>query len=228
MKIQTLGLTVLAVFCMCLGRVEILHADTQTFVSTNVPKNITDHTTVTSTITVSGLPAYVTGVTVTLTEIIHSSDSDLEVFLISPAGIRVELFTAVGGSGDNFINTTLNQHAAIQIASGAPPFTGQYQPEGVLSRLNSENPNGTWTLEVTDTATANTGTLNNWSLTISAGTAMDWFTTRISNNSRDDSYPQISGSNVVWQGHDGTDFEIFLYLRCDHRCDHQDYQQQLR
>jgi hypothetical protein len=36
-------------------------------------------------------------------------------------------------------------------------------------------------------------------------------TTRLTNNSYHDLYPQISGNNVVWSGYDGTDYEIYFY-----------------
>ncbi|MHC4445016.1 MAG: TolB family protein, partial [Planctomycetota bacterium] len=36
-------------------------------------------------------------------------------------------------------------------------------------------------------------------------------TTQLTNNSYGDYFPQVSGSNVVWQGYDGNDYEIFLY-----------------
>ena len=35
-------------------------------------------------------------------------------------------------------------------------------------------------------------------------------TTRITDNSSIDQYPDTSGSNVVWGGHDGNDYEIYL------------------
>ena len=39
----------------------------------------------------------------------HTYDSDLNVFLIAPDGTTVNLFTGIGGGGDNFTNTCLNQ-----------------------------------------------------------------------------------------------------------------------
>ena len=36
-------------------------------------------------------------------------------------------------------------------------------------------------------------------------------TVRVTNNSTDDTNPQISGNIVVWQGYDGNDYEIFAY-----------------
>jgi beta propeller repeat protein len=36
-------------------------------------------------------------------------------------------------------------------------------------------------------------------------------TTQLTNNNFNDANPQIYGSNVVWRGYDGNDYEIFLY-----------------
>ncbi|MHC4499840.1 MAG: proprotein convertase P-domain-containing protein, partial [Planctomycetota bacterium] len=211
MKLYALELALLAISLVLIVPASAARAETQTFASTDVPKVIPDDTTVTSTISVSGLRVSTTHVTVILEDIVHGSDSDLDVFLVGPTGTRVELFTGVGGSGANFIQTVLDDDATSQIVSGSAPFTGQYQPESVLGELESENPNGTWKLEITDTATGNAGTLNHWSITISAGTPMDWLTKQITDNTKDDGKHQISGSNVVWEGYDGTDYEIFLY-----------------
>ncbi len=38
-----------------------------------------------------------------------------------------------------------------------------------------------------------------------------WRITQLTNNSFDDRYPQISGTNVVWEGDDGNDVEIVFY-----------------
>jgi len=120
---------------------------------------------VTSSIVVSGIGAFTTDVNVRLT-ITHTWDSDLDVFLIAPDGTRVELFTDVGGSGDNFTNTVLDDQAATAITAGTAPFTGTFRPEGSLATLNGKNPNGTWTLEITDDAVGDVGTLNSWAVII--------------------------------------------------------------
>ena len=39
----------------------------------------------------------------------------------------------------------------------------------------------------------------------------EWVITQITDNSEDDEEPQVSGTNVVWKGWDGNDWEIFLY-----------------
>ena len=53
--------------------------------------------------------------------------------------------------------------------SGSAPFAGSFQPEGLLSDFDGEDPNGTWMLEVTDDAGGDTGTLNSWSITLTYG-----------------------------------------------------------
>ena len=102
-------------------------------------------------------------VNVTL-DISHTYDADLSVYLISPQGTRVELFTNVGGSGDNFTSTTLDDDCATPITSGTAPFTGCYRPEGSLTDFDGENSSGVWTLEVTDAFSQDTGILRSWSL----------------------------------------------------------------
>jgi len=123
---------------------------------------------VTSAMTVSGLVDGISDVDVTL-NITHTYDEDLDVALISPSGTRVPLFAGVGGNGQNFENTTLDDSASTPIADGSAPFTGTFQPEGSLADFNGEDPNGTWILEVEDVfLTEDGGTLDSWSLTIAA------------------------------------------------------------
>lgn len=138
----------------------------QNIASTNVPVTITDVSTVTSTLTVAGLSGTITDVNVTL-DISHTFDSDLDVFLISPLGTAIELFTDVGSGGDNFTNTTLDDAFSFNpIAVGTAPFSSTFSPEGLLSALNGENANGTWTLQITDDQGVDTGTLNSWSIKV--------------------------------------------------------------
>jgi subtilisin-like proprotein convertase family protein len=72
--------------------------------------NIPDLTTVSSPIQVSGLNGVVAKVTMTL-NLQHTWDSDLAAYLVSPSGRRVDLFTNVGGSGDDFSNTRIEDAA---------------------------------------------------------------------------------------------------------------------
>ncbi|MHB8861537.1 MAG: S8 family serine peptidase [Pirellulaceae bacterium] len=130
----------------------------------STPLVLRDKKKMTSTILVSDVYSIV-DLEVTL-NISHTNDADLDVFLISPSGTRVELFTDVGGSGDNFTNTTLDAQAEVAITSGVAPFNGTYRPEGSLSAFNGQSVTGTWTLEITDDAAKNSGTLQNWALTV--------------------------------------------------------------
>ena len=145
----------------------LLDLPIQNIASTDVPKPITDYTTITSQVSVSGLDT-LHDLNVTL-DIAHTYDADLHVYLTSPSGTRVELFTKVGESGDNFQNTTLDDEAVTPITSGTAPFSGSFRPEGSLADFDGEDPNGLWTLEVSDNAGDDTGFLNGWSLTVTSG-----------------------------------------------------------
>ena len=134
--------------------------------SVDVAKTLYDQTTVSSTLDVAGLAGRITDVNVTL-DITHTYASDLEVYLVSASGTRVELFSDIGGSGDNFTATTLDDEAATSITQAGAPFTGTFRPEGLLADFDGESANGTWTLEITDQWSQDQGTLNSWSLDIS-------------------------------------------------------------
>ncbi len=104
-----------------------------------------------------------------------STDSDLTAVLVAPNGTQVPLFSGVGGTGKNFINTVLDDSAENSITSGTAPFTGSYKPTGTLSSLDGLPVDfknsfglwvpGVWTLQLTSSAPVN-GTLDNWSLSI--------------------------------------------------------------
>jgi MYXO-CTERM domain-containing protein len=114
----------------------------------------------------------VVDVNVTL-NITHTWDADLDVNLISPDGTIVELFTDVGSSGDDFVATVLDDDATMSIVDGTAPFTGTYAPEGVLADFMGDAVDGDWTLEVTDDAGGDVGTLIDWTLDIGYGTVAD-------------------------------------------------------
>ncbi len=115
------------------------------------------------TFNVSGLAGTISDLNVSL-NILHAYDSDLAATLISPQGTAVPLFTNVGLGGVNFINTTFDDEAATVIGAGFPPYSGSFQPEGLLSAFDGEEPNGTWTLRITDSVAADEGTLLDWTL----------------------------------------------------------------
>ena len=93
----------------------------------NTPQAIKDRGTITSAITV---PAGYLISTVTL-DITHTRDEDLDVFLIGPDRTRVELFTDVGGTGDNFTSTTLDDRTDLKIAKVFRPVHRDLPPGGL-------------------------------------------------------------------------------------------------
>jgi subtilisin-like proprotein convertase family protein len=117
--------------------------------SQDVSKSIADASVITSDLAVNGLFGRIIDINVML-DITHPTDADLDVFLISPNGREVELFTDVGGAGDNFDDTVLDDEAATAIGAGAAPFNGTYRPEGLLSAFDNQNPNGMWKLRIGD------------------------------------------------------------------------------
>ena len=56
----------------------------------------------------------------------------------------------------------MNDSATTPIASGVAPFTGSFIPSSPLAPFNGSNPDGVWRLLVTDTVSADTGTLRAW------------------------------------------------------------------
>lgn len=106
----------------------------------NTPQAIPDRTIVTSTITVSGRSGNAPTSSKVSVNITHSYRGDLKIDLLAPDGSVYALKAASGSdSGDNVIATyTVN--------------------------LSTEALNGSWKLRVQDTASGDTGTLNNWSL----------------------------------------------------------------
>jgi len=103
-------------------------------------------------------------------DITHTYNSDLDIFLVSPVGTRIELTTDNGSSGDG-MNLTFDDEAsqAITSAPTTGPITGSWRPEGLLSAVDGQNADGTWTLEINDDAGGDYGTINSWSLTFSSG-----------------------------------------------------------
>jgi len=146
----------------------VITAAGNTYTSTDVPKSIPDSDLVTgasSTVTVSGGPASIAKVTVTLS-ITHTYDADLNIYLISPDGTQIELSTDNGGSLDNYTNTTFDDNVATSITTGTAPFSGTYRPEATLSALHGKNADGTWTLRIYDDVGIDVGSLSAWSIGI--------------------------------------------------------------
>ncbi len=135
---------------------------------------ILDNTTLTDTQSFGGLGTYLDKVVVYL-EITHTYAADLDITLTSPAGTVVQLTTDNGGSNDNVFNgTTFDADALNPVTDYV--FTNLVTatllaPEGSLDNFLGQDPNGTWTLSVGDDATADTGTLVRWDLSLTTTSA---------------------------------------------------------
>ncbi|MGQ0800610.1 MAG: S8 family serine peptidase [Pseudomarimonas sp.] len=102
--------------------------------------NITDNSTVNSTITVSGRTGNAPSNSSVAVDIKHTFKGDLKVDLIAPDGSVYVLHNRTGGSTDNIIQSyTVN--------------------------LSTEALNGTWTLRVNDNAGGDVGYIDSWGLT---------------------------------------------------------------
>jgi subtilisin-like proprotein convertase family protein len=135
----------------------------RTFEKTNLNLTIPDLGTVSDTVRIAtDDPAFaLADINVTIDTIIHPNVSDLEITL-SHDGILDTLIYQVGGTGDDFIRTTLDDSATTPIANGAAPFTGRFRPSRPLSVFNSAEHTGSWVLRVYDRAIGNTGVLRAW------------------------------------------------------------------
>src|SRR5262245_1271505 len=130
-----------------------------------------------SPITVSGLGAHVYDVNVTV-DIRHPNPTDIDLYLTSPSGRRIQLVTDVGGGADDlYAGTTFDDQAGTPIADQPLPAPGTafgaVVGEGALAAFLGEDPNGTWTLTVVDDAAGNRGTLQGWTLAVSASSCGD-------------------------------------------------------
>ena len=148
-----------------------------------------------STITVSGITDPVVKVRVSLKQISHTFPGDIDVLLVSPTGRKFVIMSDVIGGTDLTGQTySFDDEAAENLpASGAPPATGSFKPtninagdafpapapaapylspspigvETLASAFAGQDPNGTWSLYVTDDAGTDTGNMaGGWDLTI--------------------------------------------------------------
>ena len=114
---------------------------TQTYTNSadySIPDN--NATGISSPITVSGRTGYGSATTSISVNIVHTYVGDLKLDLIAPDGTVYNLRTNTGGSADNIVET-------------------------YTKNLSTELLNGTWKLRVIDSAGADTGYINSWSIT---------------------------------------------------------------
>ncbi|MFZ9387821.1 MAG: proprotein convertase P-domain-containing protein [Chitinophagaceae bacterium] len=182
---------------------------TSTNFSNNTVVPILDNTVVSSTINVAGAPAYLYKLNV-ITNITHTFASDLDITITSPSGTVVTLSSDNGGSNDNvFAGTTWDDDAN---PGGQVPYSSNngmvtdhsysnnvvatpLAPEEPLAAFIGENPNGTWTIRVSDDAGGDLGSLNSWSLVVGASATPPLVTTNSYSNNT--AVPIPTGPAVV-------------------------------
>jgi subtilisin-like proprotein convertase family protein len=136
------------------------------FCRNNVNLLIPDNATVKDSIVVNILNAFnVVDVNVRIDTLLHTWDADLS-FTLTRGAANCNIINSVGGSGNNFIGTVLNDSAASPISSGTPPFTGTWRPSTPLTALNDVPVNGSWVLSINDNATGDTGLLKAWCIQV--------------------------------------------------------------
>ncbi|MBL0155299.1 MAG: proprotein convertase P-domain-containing protein [Chitinophagaceae bacterium] len=147
-------------------------------ISLSIPDNLPAG--LTSNLTVPALPpgAVINSVDVKL-NVTHTWDADLIINLKAPNGEVLNLVNGRGGSGDNFTNTVISSASAVSLGTSSAPFTGTFAADAnALNPATGYTPtttsfpalfgtgNGTWTLALRDNASADFGTLVDWSITI--------------------------------------------------------------
>jgi subtilisin-like proprotein convertase family protein len=105
----------------------------------------------------------------------HRGPSQLDAFMVSPSGRRVDLFAGAGKNwkGSHFDNTLFDDQAKQSITAASPPFRGSLRPERAdsedqsgLSSFHGERSRGLWRLYVTADRSNRAGLLNSWSLVL--------------------------------------------------------------
>jgi uncharacterized repeat protein (TIGR01451 family) len=143
-------------------------------------------------IIVSGATGAVHKVTVTIRNLNHDFPDDTDVLLVGPRGQKVMLLSDAGGSNPLFdVSLTFDDDAAQTVSDNAPFGTGTYRPANfpptadplpgpapgplyasALSAFNGTDPNGVWSLYVSDDTLDNGGSqtpgfiADGWTLTI--------------------------------------------------------------
>ena len=135
---------------------------------------------VTSTIVVSGAGPFLYDLDVT-TFLQHTFSSDLDVTITSPAGTVVTLTTDNGSTFDDVFNGTVwddnadpntqvpytaNNNLVVEHTYVNLTLASPLVPEEPLGAFIGEDPNGTWTITVSDDSNLDGGSLNSWSLAV--------------------------------------------------------------
>jgi subtilisin-like proprotein convertase family protein/archaellum component FlaG (FlaF/FlaG flagellin family) len=136
-----------------------------TFIGNPLPVLLADVATVTANLTVNSPLTEIIDLNVINLNITHTWTADLVVVLRSPDGTEVQLIQGLCGDKDDIL-LNFDDEAAAEYSQIPCPATdnGWYQPKSPLSAFDGKNPNGVWTLLITDVEAPDIGTLNDWAI----------------------------------------------------------------
>jgi len=114
----------------------------------------------------------------------HTWVGDIIIRITSPAATTVTIVDRMGFTGtgfgtdaENFCNTVIDDEGAggpiESAAATAEPFSGSFTPNNPLSAFDGQNPQGVWTINISDNAASDLGSVRALALTFAppAGTA---------------------------------------------------------
>jgi len=140
----------------------------------NTPAPIPDPGTVVTTITVSGMGSYLWDLNLQ-TFLTHSDNGNVELRLRSPQGTQMDFSFQNGIGAANVFNGTIWDDdagdtnppgpASLQVYTSGELMT-PVEPDGSFGAFYGEDPNGVWTLEITDILPTDSGTMNSWKLEV--------------------------------------------------------------
>jgi subtilisin-like proprotein convertase family protein len=147
---------------------------TVTVASAATPIALVDLGTIADSVVVGGLGTQVFDVDL-FVDIKHTWNADLDITLTSPLGTIADVSSDNGGSSDNVFAGTLFDDESLNSVTTYGYVNGVAAPDlrpeqGFNALFRGENPNGTWTLTITDDAGADIGTLDAWSISVTDGT----------------------------------------------------------
>lgn len=124
-----------------------------------------DAATASASMGVSGILSALTDVHVHVS-LSRAQDNNVQLWLVSPDGTRVELCAVPGGDGYSTVAATFDDQATRVIDPTKTSIKGTVRPQESLAAFNGLSANGTWRLEVTGSGAASLGELRGWSLTL--------------------------------------------------------------
>src|SRR5262249_18639676 len=108
--------------------------------------------------------ALITGIQVVHLYIAHANNADLDIRLVNPNGLAIELSSHNAAAGANYLNLTFSDLALEPLPKGDVTITGAFHAETPLAALLGGTIAGNWFLRITDDTPGNTGTLSSWGI----------------------------------------------------------------